>query len=76
MVRVVWIVGWTDVLHLVDTATFVASFVRAITRDLIELVRFHHLTRERLQIGRVRIVTYHTPTNEVRVCGHTSATTL
>ena len=41
VMRVVWVVRWANILHLVDTATFVTSFVRAVTRNLIEIVSSH-----------------------------------
>lgn len=43
VMRVVWVVRWANILHLVDTAALVASFVGTLTRDLIEIVSFHHL---------------------------------
>lgn len=35
VMRVVRVVRWANILHLVDTATFVASFIGPITRDLM-----------------------------------------
>jgi hypothetical protein len=35
VMRVVWIVRWTNVFHFVDAATFVASLVWAVTGDLM-----------------------------------------
>jgi hypothetical protein len=54
VVGVMRVVSWANILHLVNTATFVASFVGPITRDLIELISSHCLIKEHSLMSRIR----------------------